>query len=322
MPDFIRSVVAQEETITASAVATYDLPVNPLSFIQYVLRWQDGAAVGNTADPIADALSFISKLEVLFRGQAIMSMSAADLWFMMTAITGWRPSIMNLVDAATERHYLSMIIPFSRIPYDPMQAFPASRRGELQLQVTSTAAVGTVDTPAHIIETVELVDAMPNSFLKCTTISKTPSAAGEHDVDLPIGNQILGAGLFATQVPTGVVTSRDIGEIRLLIDNIEQKYAKSNWEAFQQEQPMRRGLDFMTNRHTHAQAANTDVVTGMQLLGIIGAARYAWLEFDPLWDGKYALQTRGRSRVNFRINAETTFTAIRVMPVELISPGG
>lgn len=318
--EYLRSVVAQEESITASTVMTYDLPVNPLSFIQYVLRWQDGAAVGNTANSIADALSFVTKIEVLFRGQAIWSSSLADLWYMMTAITGWKPSIMNLVDAGAERHYLSLIIPFARTPYDPMQAFPASRRGELQLQVTFAAAVGTVDTPAHVIETVELLDVVPKEFLKCTTISKTPSAAGEHDVDLPIGNPIVGVGLFATQVPTGVVTSRDIGEIRLLIDNIEQKYAKSNWECFQQEQAMRGGLDFMTNRHTHAQAAAGDVVTGMQLLGILGAAQYAWLEFDPLLDGSYALETRGRSRVNFRINAETTFTAIRVLPVEVITP--
>jgi hypothetical protein len=211
-----------------------------------------------------------------------------------------------------------MILPFGRIPYHPAWAFPASRRGELQLQVTSAATVGTVDSPAHIIETVELLDSTPRNFLKYTTISKTPSAAGEHDVDLPIGNPIIGAGLFATQVPTGVVTSRDIGEIRLLVDNIEQIVAKSNWEAFQQEQTMRNGLDLMTNRHTHAQAANTDVVTGMQLLGILGAARYAYLDWDPLKDMTYALQTRGRSRVNFRINAETTFTAIRVIPVEVM----
>jgi hypothetical protein len=322
MPDFIRSVVAQEEAIAASAVATYDLPVNPLSFIQYVLRWQDGAAVGNTADPIADALSFISKLEVLFRGQAIMSMSAADLWFMMTAITGWKASIMNLVDAASERHYLSLIIPFGRRPYAPDEAFPASRRGELQLQVSSTAAVGTVDTPTHIIETVELVDAAPTRFLKCTTISKTPSAAGEHDVDLPIGNKILGVGLFATTVPTGVVTSRDIGVMRVLVDNVEQKISKSNWEAFQQEQTMRNGLDFMTNRHTHAQVANTDLVTGGALLGILGMARYAYLDFDPTRDGMYTLETRGRSRVHMRIEAETTFLAIRALPLELIVPGG
>ncbi|MFZ1061317.1 MAG: hypothetical protein WAP47_19235, partial [Candidatus Rokuibacteriota bacterium] len=97
--EYLRSVVAQEESITASTVMTYDLPVNPLSFIQYVLRWQDGAAVGNTANPIADALSFVTKIEVLFRGQAIWSSSLADLWYMMTAITGWKPSIMNLVDA-------------------------------------------------------------------------------------------------------------------------------------------------------------------------------------------------------------------------------
>lgn len=320
MPDSIRSVVAQEETITASAVATYDLPVNPLSFVNYVLRWQDGAAIGNTANPIADALSFISKIEVLFRGQAIISMSAADLWFMQRAVTGWRPAIQNLVDAATERHYLSMIIPFGRMPYHPAEAFPASRRGELQLQITSTAAVGTVDSPAHIIETVELVDTNPKQFLKMTTISKTPSAAGEHDIDLPIGNPILGVGLYATTVPTGVSTNRSIGELRLLVDNVEHKLGRTNWEAFQQEHFMRHGMDLSTDRHTHAQAAAADVVTGMQLLGIVGSNQYAYLNFDPLGDGTYALQTRGRSRVNFRINSEGVNDAIRVIPVELIAP--
>lgn len=320
MPDYIRSVVAQEETITASAVATYDLPVNPLSFIQYVLRWQDGAAVGNTANPIADALSFISKIEVLFRGQAIISMSLADVWFMMQQLTGWKPSVMNLVDAATERHYLSLIIPFGRVPYDPMECFPASRRGELQLQVTSTAAVGTVDSPAHIIETVELVDTNPKQFTKMTTISKTPAAAGEHDVDLPIGNAILGVGLFATTVPTGASTNRSLGEMRLLVDNVEQKIAKSNWECFKQEGDMKRGFDVLTDRHTHAQNAAADVVTGGQLLGIIGRNQYAYLDFDPLGDTRYALQTRGRSRVNFRINSEGVNDAIRVIPVELIAP--
>jgi hypothetical protein len=129
-------------------------------------------------------------------------------------------------------------------------------------------------------------------------------------------------GLFATQVPTGVVTSRDIGVMRVLVDNVEQKISKSNWEAFQQEHTMRNGLDMMTNRHTHLQVANTDVVTGGAVFGIVGAARYAYLDFDPTRDGKYVLQTRGRSRVHMRIEAETTFTAIRALPLELIAPGG
>lgn len=320
MPDYIRSVVAQEETITASAVATYDLPVNPLSFIQYVLRWQDGAAIGNTADAVADALSFISKVEVLFRGQAIFSMSLRDAAYMMRRLTGWSPSIINLVDAATERHYLSLIIPFGRIPYDPAECFPASRRGELQLQITSAAAVGTVDSPAHIIETVELVDTNPKQFTKMTTISKTPAAAGEHDVDLPIGNAILGVGLFATTVPTGASTNRSLGEMRLLVDNIEQKIGKSNWEAFKQESDMRYPFIPTYDRHTHTQNAAADVVTGGPLWGIIGNNQYAYIDFDPLGDGRYALQTRGRSRINFRINSEGVNDAIRVIPVELIAP--
>jgi hypothetical protein len=76
----------------------------------------------------------------------------------------------------------------------------------------------------------------------------------------------------------------------------------------------------MTDRHTHAQAANTDVVTGGAVLGIIGRNQYAYLDFDPLYDGRYALKTRGRSRVNFRINSEGVNDAIRVIPVELIVP--
>ncbi len=318
MSQSLRSVVAQEEAITASTVVTYDLPVNPLSFLQIILRWQDGAVIGNSSDAITAALSFLSKIEVLFRGQAIVSVSGADLWFMMQALTGWKPGIMNLVDAAAERHYLSLILPFGRIPYHPAWAFPASRRGELQLQMTYPAAVGVVDSPALIVESVELLDTTPRNFLKYTTISKTPSAAGEHDVDLPIGNPIIGAALFATQVPTGVVTSRDIGEIRLLVDNIEQIVAKSNWEAFQQEVWMRIGLDMQTNRHTHMIEPVAGTFTGGQLLTILGQAQYAYLDFDPLKDLSYALQTRGRSRINFRINAETTFTAIRVIPVEVM----
>jgi hypothetical protein len=318
MPQSLRSVVAQEESITASTVVTYDLPVNPLSFIQFAFRWQDGAVIGNTSDAITAMLSFLSRIEVLFRGQAIVSVSGADLWFMMQALTGWKPGIMNLVDAAAERHYLSMILPFGRIPYHPAWAFPASRRGELQLQMTYPAAVGVVDSPAVIIETVELLDSTPRNFLKYTTISKTPSAAGEHDVDLPIGNPIIGAGLFATQVPTGVVTSRDIGEIRLLVDNIEQIVAKSNWECFAQEVFMRNGMDLATMRHAHMIEPVAGTFTGGQLFTILGQAQYAYLDWDPLKDLTYALQTRGRSRVNFRINAETTFTAIRVIPVEVM----
>lgn len=319
MPDFLRSVLAQKEAITASTTVTYDLPVNPLSCIFLSFAWRDGAALGLAGDPVADLLSFISKVEVLYKGQAIISASGADLAFMATALLRKPLGIVNLVDAAAEQHWLTIPITFSRRMYDPGFAFPASKRGELQLQITYTAAVGTVDTPVALIETVELLDVNPGAFLKYTTISKTPTAAGEHDVDLPIGNQILGVGLFSTQVPTGVLTSLDIAWLKLLVDNVETRVQKSNWESFQAESTLRIGYDGVRQRHTHAQAAAGDVTTGMQLYGIVGPARYAFVDLDPLMDGTYVLDTAGRSRVHLRINADTTFTAIRVLPVEIMT---
>src|SRR5574341_1481025 len=104
MPDFLRSVLAQKEAVTASTTVTYDLPVNPLSAIFLTFAWRDGAAVGNTADPIADLLSFISKVEVLFKGQAIISASGADLAFMTTRLLRKPLAVVNLVEAAAEEH--------------------------------------------------------------------------------------------------------------------------------------------------------------------------------------------------------------------------
>jgi len=318
MPQFLRSVLAQKEAITASTVVTYDLPVNPLSAIFLTFGWRDGAALGLAGDPVADLLSFIQKVEVLFRGQAIISASGADLAFMSVALLKRPLGIINLVDAAAEQHFLTIPITFSRKLYDPTRCFPPSKRGELQLQITYPAAVGTVDTPIALIETVELLDVNPTSFLKYTTISKTPSAAGEHDVDLPIGNKLLGVGFFATQVPTGILASRDIDWFKLLVDNTEAYYQKSNWDSFQAETWMRNGYDPAFQRHTHAQAAAGDVTTGLQLYGILGPARYAFADLDPLTDDSYLLDTAGRSRVHLRINANTTFTAIRVLPVEVM----
>ncbi|MGB7297340.1 MAG: hypothetical protein WBC70_17320 [Candidatus Aminicenantales bacterium] len=313
---FLRSVLAQEEAITASTIVTYDLPVLPLSHILLTFRWQDGAVLGNAGNPIADLLSFIDRIEVLLRGSSIYSLNGEDSFYMGQLITKMAPHMINVVNGATERHYLTWLIPFGRKPYNRGECFPATARGQLQLQITYAAAVGTVDTPAVIIETVELPEATPARFLKTTTLSVTPSAAGDFDLELPIGNPIVGVGLFATTVPTGASTNRSIGELRLLVDNKEMMYAKSNWESFHSEAMMRAPMMLNIDRHTHAQDANTDTVTGQQLLGIIGRNQYAYLDFDPLMDDTYMLETAGKSRVNLRINAEGVNDAIRAMPIE------
>lgn len=315
---FIRSVLAQEEAITASTVITYDLPVNALSFIIMTLRWQDGAVIGNAGDPIADALSFIDRIDVLINGHSIYSMNGADSFYYSHIVTGWTPHIINQVWAATERHYLSWLIPFGRVPYSPRVALPQQRRGVSQLQLTYPTAVAAVDTPAIILETVELVGVNPTHFLKATSMNYTPGATGENDVDLPIGNPLLGVLLFATTVPTGASTDRSVGQVKLLLNNTEHDYSATNWESFHAETLMRAPMMLGIDRHTHEQASNTDVVVGKQLLGIIGRNRYAYLDFDPLRDDTYLLETSGMNSVKLRIDSEGVTTAIRLVPIEVM----
>ena len=42
--EFIHSVLAQNEAVTAGTVISYDLPVNPLSFIMCTLKFQQNKA--------------------------------------------------------------------------------------------------------------------------------------------------------------------------------------------------------------------------------------------------------------------------------------
>ncbi len=315
---FIRSVLAQEEDITASTVVTYDLPVNPLSFILITMRWQDGAALGNTADPIADLLSFIDRIDVLIGGAAVYSMNGADSYYYSQFITGWAPQIINLVDASGERHYLSWLIPMTRFPYARDEALPSMARGVSQLQLTYPAAVGTVDSPAIILETVELPGANPVKHLKATSMNFTPAASGNNDIDLPLGNPLIGIMLFGTTVPTGTSTDRSIGQVKLLLDNTEHGFAESNWESFHAESMMKAPMNVAIDMHTHVMAANTDVVVGGQRLGIVGRNRYAYIDFDPLRDESYMVPTDALKSARLRINSEGVTTAIRLIPVEMM----
>lgn len=316
--DFLHSVLVKRESLSASALRVDDLPVNPLSLILLSFRWQDGAAVGNTAFPVRDMLSFISNVAVLFKGQAIFSMSLADLLAFSCFFPGLRPSVVNMLDGANQQHWLTVPLCMGRRPYDVMECFPAVRKGELQLQITSAAAVGTVDSPTLLVETVELLGATPQRFIKATTISKTPTATGEHDVDLPIGNPILGCLLFSTTTPTGTTDQASIGELVVKRDNVEFGYSRTVWASLHNWTLSRYPKSLVTDRHFHNQAVNTDVVTGEQTFDNADLEKYAWLDFDPHKDGQWMLETAGHARVHLRITQEPAADAIRVVPAELV----
>ena len=322
MARFIRSTLAQDEAVTVSTVVTYDLPVNPLSHILFTMKALNDTGTITDYSVMGALLAQVAKLEVLYKGQAIVSGSLTDLMMMQYFNLGAQPYGGNFIKTNNDVRFVTVPISFTRKLYSLVEAFPATRKGELQLQVTYAAAQTGIDTPVVQIETIELLDCNPAQFLKYTTMTKTPSATGWHDVDLPIGNDILGVLLFSTTVPTGASYNASIGQLKVLLDNVEYGYSFTNWETLHGEILIPRPHLWL-NEHIHRGNFTTTVEgdTGAQQEDDAKLQLYSYVEYDPLKDGSYALHTTGHSRANLRINAEPAADAIRVLPLELIKVG-
>lgn len=323
MSRFIRSVLAQDEAVTVSTVVTYDLPVNAVSHILFSLKCLNDTGTLSNYSVMQALLAQVAKLEVLYKGQAIISGTLADLMMLNYMVLRAQPFGGNFVKTDNDVRWITVPICFGRRMYDVLEAFPSTRKGELQLQITYAAAQTGIDTVIAQIETVELVDSNPAAFLKYTTDSKTPTATGWHDVDLPIGNDILGALLFSTTVPTGATFNASIGQVKLLVDNVEYGISFSNWESLHGEILTRRPHLWLAE-HFHrgiAVASNASYDTGIQQEDDTLLQRYSYVDYDPLGDGSFAIKTTGHNRVNLRINQEPGADAIRVLPVELVRVG-
>lgn len=325
MPKFLRQVLVQDESQAVSLMRTDDLPVNPLSMVLLTVKMLNDTGTITDFSLAQALLTAISKVEILYKGSAIVSGSLADLARLSAFLLGKPPA--QLVATAVNNAVRGITIPIllGRKPFWMEECFPAVRRGELQLQITTAAAQTGVDTVVLQVETVELLDAKPTRFLKATTISKTPTATGDHDVDLPIGNKIAHALLFGTTVPTAASYNASIGQLRLLVDNVEQYYARANWETLHNEMQRRVSEGSQTAVHQHisdvAAAYSQFQLTddGNANVGFFDS--YALLDFDPLADSSYLLETAGRARIHLRINADVA-DAIRIIPTEIIEVAG
>jgi len=318
MSEFIHSVLAQNETVTAGTVITYDLPVNPLSFVLLTLKFaQNQADVQLDWDDV-DAM--LSKVEVLFRGSAIFSMNGSDIEAMNQMLLGYEPWIVNRLGDDNELTWYTFIIPMGRILYKPGECFPRSTRGELQLQITYQAAFTDIDAVFAQIETVELPSASPQRYMKMTTLSVTPTAAGEMDVELPIGNVLANVMFFGTTVPTGSTATTTLTYAQLLVNNVRRYFSQVNFQnwralaAIRYKPPIAHGYHIhQIDAAAYAQYMDTTVVKYRN----DRCVNHVWWDFDPLRDGEYLFDTAGASDVVARIYAGDT-NALRVLPLELV----
>ena len=318
--EFLRSVLAQDEAITESTRVTYDLPVNPLSHILFTLKFCNDTGTITNYSIVSAALAQINNISVEFKGSAIISMSFADIAMYSQILLRQPIGQNNLTSADNAARSLTVVIPFGRQLYNPDECFPAVRRGDLRLVIDYAAAQPGIDTLIAQIETVELPGAAPKQFLKATTSSKTLTSGIGNDIDLPIGNPILGIMLYGTTIPVSTSYNATLGKIKLLVDNVESHYSECNWETLHNE--LYRRFPWLPINDAHAHAYNgvaPDYATSLQPEGILGINNhYAYLDFDPNDNGVFALVTEGRSRVHLRITADASDDA-RIIPIEFMT---
>lgn len=355
MPQILHTVLEPAQTLAAAAEQfRFDLPVNPLSAIIITARAHNNTLVLANAAPGAAALiSKLSNVRTRYRGATIFDGDPLDLIMVYGGFSGWWPMQHQVNNSDNDVRGVTFALLFGRMPYDPRECFPATRRGDLTLEIDTGANPTGLDGFELNIETVELLDAAPERFIKVTTTQHLMEAGDVNDISLPIGNLLLGALLRGDSFPNGATNDSSFDEVALEVDNVEVGYSRTFWHALHALWGRRARLDWLTYGHLHtiggsgaaaaayaqataigisADANNASLTTGTAARsGITGIApetevpalqRYGWLELDPRGDLSYALDTRNAADVSLHVNsAVADATASRVLPIEYVSTG-
>lgn len=323
---FLRSIVSDFQTLTASAdITPIDLPVNPIShLILTIAGTKNVAAQATILGRFMRAItSAITNVSIRHQGEQIIDGRLDDLAVLNAILTGQPPAVGEFAQADNEIQFVSYMLSFSRRPYWHEEAFPATTRGRLRFHMTAGALDTLYDAASWALEAVELIEDTPTQFLKYTTLSRALAASGRQRMPLPLGNELLGALLFDPSDETDATNSYAFGKVKILKDNVEQYYAESNWESLRETLSRRLPHWPLAWGHIHAQAA-TDTATGEEQVTIADAPplQYGFLDFDPLSDGSYALETEGAGTLDLDLNSDVTSGTVRVVPVELVKVAG
>lgn len=314
MPEFLKSLLANREAVTADTVITYDLPVNPLSVVSVDIEAKQSVADAPATQ--ANIGAIFDKVEVIFKGTSIVSLSGLDLLAYGQLLMGKRHPVINKRSEALSENVYRFPIPMGRFPYSRVECFPAVRRGELQLRLDYASSFTNIESLDATITTIENMGAAPKQFLKCTTLSKTP-VVGDNDVDLPLGNKIAGLILFSATVPLTTAKTTTVDLAKLLLDNVEHYFHQVRWPDLAYEFMRALGMDQPNHTHTHVETAGTTQEDSVEDAWF---KQYGLMDFDPLRNDQFLLETAGLGRAWLRITAGDT-GALRVLPIEIIELG-
>ena len=317
---FLRTIVQEPTLITVAGDQTpQDLPVNPLSLI-YVTFFieQPAQQVTNAWTLLNDYYTLVGDMSIRHKGEMIVQGNLQDLMMLNFELHGQLPFGTHLSGIGNLRA-MTFPIALTRRPYSALEAFPATSRGNLRFHLNiATITPGTGSLPQVSIEAVEMIEDDPKQYVKYTTNTRVLAATGRQRTPLPIGNELVGCLLFdpATEITTAEAFAW--GKVKVMVDNVEQYYAESNWESLRQSLSGRFPLAMNALGHVHGHAA-ADTVTGQeQVRTNTPPHQYAYLDFDPLRDDANLLETAGHSDVELDMNSDVASGTARYLPAELV----
>lgn len=319
---FLHGVAVQNQDPVADAILTHELAVNPLSVILICLRPLNDTGTLTEWQSNLTLIDAINRVTIRFRGSSIISMTGRDAAAMAYFRRGVMPLQNNHQTLTNARRIVVLPIFMGRRPYDPRYCFPASRSGELTIELDVDVAATGYDDLQYTIETIELLGAKPQEYERTVQIARTNSAVGLNDMDFPVGNLVRGALLFGTTPHTGTTPVPSWGRISTIADGVQVGYAGTDFEVAHMLGSLLGRQPPSFDDHAHlvdATQADADELThtGPLEVGSGGWANYAYLDFDPLGDDSHAIDTTGLSRFQIRADVETA-DAVRMIPVERV----
>ena len=354
----LHTVLRPSTALDATAETfTNDLPVNPLSVILVTLRALNNIAATSYADYAASVtalMSKISNIRAAYRGATIFDADPLDLAMVYGMFSKWWPIAGQTNQINNDVRSVTFPLLFGRKAFDPTECFPASRRGDLVLTTTTAADPTGLDGFTMIIETIELLDAVPTRFIKVTSSAFSLAAGDVNDISLPIGNKLLGVLCRSGLFPTAASNDAGFNEVALEVDNVEVMQSRATWRGLHALWARRTRTDWLQMGHRHLLdiiASTTDPVLTTTALGLSGTAaagsslitgndaatlghfgvaphpeqdalqRYGLVDLDLLDDLSMALDTKGAADINLHVNASAADTAARVLPIEYVETG-
>lgn len=328
----LHNVVIQEDAIAADGLQVFQLGVNPLSVLLLCLRPLNNTGTLATFQSYKGICAALNRVEVSYRGEAIVSMRGEDL----AALNYWRHGIMpfqgNHDDTDDERRCVVLPIVMGRRAYSSRSCFPACRSGELTLSCDFDIADTGYDGLRFSAEAIEIIDATPTEYEKRVQMLRTNGATGDQDMNIPCtGNRLRGLMLFGTTPFGGATPAPSWGRLKVLLDNQETFIAASDFEVQQMLHSLQGTQPPIYDGHMHRVTTDGNAQTALATIsgpfnvgaGIAGAVdinawhQYAYLDFDPTGDDEFSLDTQNKSSLIVRANIETA-DAVRAIPIEVI----